>query len=107
MQKGNWRKRDSMKTREDIIESIRAHKAEIENRFTARNIGLFGSYAHGTAAPGSDVDIVVEIAEPTFDHYMDLKFYLEELFGANVDLVLADTIKPRLKPYIDRDLIYA
>jgi predicted nucleotidyltransferase len=59
------------------------------------------------AKPGSDVDIVVEMAEPTFDHYMDLKFYLEELFGADVDLVLADTIKPRLKPYIDRDLIYA
>ena len=96
-----------MKTREDIIESIRAHKAEIENRYTARNIGLFGSYAHGTAEPGSDVDIIVEMAEPTFDHYMDLKFYLEELFGADVDLVLADTIKPRLKPYIDRDLIYA
>ena len=96
-----------MKTREDIIESIRAHKAEIENRFTAHRIGLFGSFAHGTAKPGSDVDIVVEMAEPTFDHYMDLKFYLEELFGANVDLVLADTIKPRLKPYIDRDLIYA
>ena len=96
-----------MKTREDIIESIRAHKAEIENRFTARHIGLFGSYAHGTAESGSDVDIIVEMAEPTFDHYMDLKFYLEELFGTNVDLVLADTIKPRLKPYIDRDLIYA
>jgi len=96
-----------MKTREDIIESIRAHKAEIEARFTARRIGLFGSYAHNAAEPGSDVDIVVEMAEPTFDHYMDLKFYLEELFGADVDLVLADTIKPRLKPYIDRDLIYA
>ena len=96
-----------MKTREDIIESIRAHKTEIESRFTASHIGLFGSYAHGTAEPGSDVDIIVEMAEPTFDHYMDLKFYLEELFGTDVDLVLADTIKPRLKPYIDRDLVYA
>jgi predicted nucleotidyltransferase len=47
------------------------------------------------------------MVEPTFDHYMDLKFYLEGLFGSSVDLVLADTIKPRLKPYIDRDLIYA
>jgi len=96
----------AMKTREDIIEGIRAHKAEIEKRFTARSVGLFGSYAHDTAGPGSDVDIVVEMTEPTLDHYMDLKFYLEDLFGSSVDLVLADTIKPRLKPYIDRDLIY-
>lgn len=96
-----------MKTSEEIIGSLRAHKAEIESRFTARRIGLFGSYAHHAAEPESDVDIVVEMTEPTFDHYMDLKFYLEELLGADVDLVLADTIKPRLKPYIDRDLIYA
>jgi hypothetical protein len=74
----------SMKTREDIIESLRTHKAEIEARFTARRIGLFGSFAHSAAESGSDVDI-----------------------GAKVELVLADTIKPRLKPYIDRDLIYA
>jgi len=105
MHKGNTE--TAMKTREDIIESIRAHKAEIETRFTARSLGLFGSFAHGTAGPDSDIDIIVDMAEPTFDHYMDLKFYLEGLFGSSVDLVLADTIKPRLKPYIDRDLIYA
>jgi len=95
------------KTRQEIIQCIRSHKDEMEKRFTVRSIGLFGSYVHGTARPGSDVDIVVEMGDPTFDHYMDLKFYLEDLFGTPVDLVLADTIKPRLKPYIDRDLVYA
>jgi hypothetical protein len=38
---------------------------------------------------------------------MDLKFYLEALFGRSVDLVLPDTIKPRLIHHILRDVAYA
>ncbi|KKK49067.1 hypothetical protein LCGC14_3138780, partial [marine sediment metagenome] len=48
-----------------------------------------------------------ELDDPSFDHYMDLKFYLENLFGTSVDLVLADTIKPRLQPIITREVVYA
>ena len=69
--------------------------------------GLFGSFVHGQAKPGSDIDIVVDLAETSFDHYMDLKFFLEDLFGRSVDLVLADTVKPRLKPVIKREVVYA
>jgi len=43
----------------------------------------------------------------TADHYMDLKFYLEDLLGAPVDLVLAGCIKPRLQPIIAQDVVYA
>ncbi len=70
-------------------------------------IGLFGSFVHGQANSDSDIDIVVDLAEPSFDHYMDLKFFLEDLFGRSVDLVLADTVKPRLKPVIKREVMYA
>jgi predicted nucleotidyltransferase len=70
-------------------------------------IGLFGSFVHGQAGADSDIDIVVDLAEPSFDHYMDLKFFLEDLFGRSVDLVLADTVKPRLKPVIKREVVYA
>ncbi len=62
-------------------------------------IGLFGSFARGDAGPGSDVDVLVEFADPfvTFDRYMDLKFYLEDLFGRRVDLVIRRTLKPRIR----------
>jgi predicted nucleotidyltransferase len=53
------------------------------------------------------VDLLVELEEPTFDHYMDLKFYLEDLLGRPVDLVLADSVKPRLKPLIAKEAVYA
>ena len=76
-------------------------------RFSVQRIGIFGSYLRGNASEKSDIDLVVDLAEPTFDHYMDLKFYLEALFERPVDLVLFDTIKPRLKPVIQKEVAYA
>jgi len=96
-----------MKTKDEIIALLKKHKKEISERFAVQTLGLFGSYAREAASAASDVDIVVEFDEPTFDHYMDLKFYLEKLLGSEVDLVLADSIKPRLKPYVEKDMIYA
>jgi len=91
----------------DILHVIREKQPELAARFTVRRIGVFGSFARESASAESDVDILVEMAEPTFDHYMDLKFYLEELLNRSVDLVIADTVKPRLRPIIGKEVVYA
>ena len=90
----------------DVLRIIRGIQSELADRFTVRRIGVFGSFAKGDQGPESDVDIVVELAEPTFDHYMDLKFRLEEVLKRPVDLVMADTVKPRIKPIIEREIVY-
>ena len=69
--------------------------------------GLFGSYARGDSGPDSDLDFVVELDERTFDRYMDLKFYLEDLFELQVDLVPIDSIKPGLRDRILSEMIDA
>jgi predicted nucleotidyltransferase len=92
---------------EEILIFLKNHKKELSTRFSVRRIGLFGSVMRDSANEKSDVDILVDLAQPTFDHYMDLKFLLEEQIGRHVDLVLADSIKPRLKPIIDREVVYA
>ena len=96
-----------MRSRDEILNLLYPRKAEIRHRFSAERIGVFGSCVRGMARADSDIDILVEFSEPTFDHYMDLKFYLEDLFGASVDLVLADCVKPRLKPVIAAEVVYA
>ena len=93
--------------KEEIMEFLKAHKDEMARRFGVRRIGLFGSHARGEATTRSDLDILVEMEQPGFDNYMDLKFYLEENLGMTVDLVLADSLKPRLKPIITREAAYA
>ena len=96
-----------MPTKEEILRFLKNHKQELAERFTVRRIGLFGSYLHAEAGDESDVDILVDLAQPTFDHYMDLKFFLEDYLRRPVDLVLADSVKPRLKPIIAREVSYA
>ena len=91
-----------------IIQKIQDNKDKIEE-YGIKNIGLFGSYTTNKQSEDSDVDILVEFAkgEKTFDNYMDLKFYLEELFGCKVDLVIIEAIKPALKKQILESVKYA
>jgi len=96
-----------MPTKEEILRFLKNHKQELSERFTIRRIGLFGSYLHDEAGDESDVDILVDLAQPTFDNYMDLKFFLEDCLSKPVDLVLADSVKPRLKPIIASEVSYA
>jgi predicted nucleotidyltransferase len=37
---------------------------------------------------------------------MGLKFRLEEILGRDVDLVLKDALKPRLRPIIEKQVRY-
>ncbi len=72
-----------------------------------RRLGLFGSCARGENTPKSDLDFVVDFERKSFDAYMDLKAFLEQLFGCRVDLVIADAIKPRLRTPILEGAIHA
>ena len=92
----------------DILEKIKKHSLEIKKKFKVKEIGIFGSHIKGKAKKRSDVDILVEFEDGhyTFDNYMDLKFFLEELLGYKVDLVIKRALKERLKPYILSEVIY-
>jgi uncharacterized protein len=92
---------------EEILSFLKERKSDLHRRFSVLRIGLFGSYARGSNNAESDIDILVELEEPTFDHYMDLKFFLEEHFGGSVDLVLADSLKERLKVSLLQEVAYA
>lgn len=76
-----------------VIETLEAHKEEIKERYSVRRLGVFGSYARGEQKATSDIDVLVEFEKPTFDNFMDLAFYLEELFGRRVDLLTPEGVK--------------
>ena len=92
--------------RETVLQKLEENRDTIRG-FGAKRLGLFGSCARGEATKSSDLDFVVELENETFDAYMDLKEFLEELFRCPVDLVLIDTIKPRLRETILGEAIYA
>ena len=91
--------------RDDVLRILREHHQELKD-FQVKKLALFGSVARDEARANSDVDLLVEFeGRPTFDQYMDLKFFLEDLFGVAVDLVTVDTLKPRLRPRVESEAI--
>jgi hypothetical protein len=79
----------------------------VEWRFGERSLGLFGSLARAENTSASDLDFLVEFDRISFDAYMDLKAYPENLLGCPVDLVLANTLKPGLREPILNETIHA
>ncbi len=69
--------------------------------------GIFGSVASGEQKQSSDLDIVVDIANPTWRAMAEIKEQLETLFCCTVDLVrYRKSLRPLLKDNIDKDVIY-
>jgi predicted nucleotidyltransferase len=96
-----------MLTRRDEILERLAQNREALRHLGVRRLGLFGSAARGEEGEPRDLDFLVEFEVKTFDAYMDLKDFLEELFGRPVDLVLADALKPSLRQGILAETVYA
>lgn len=93
--------------RDAIIELLKANYPEITMRFEVKSLALFGSAARDEAAPESDIDILVEFpGPPTFDQYMDLKIFLEDLLQRQVDLVTRRGLRDRIRPFVEKEAVY-
>jgi len=93
-------------TSKKILNALEQHKTEL-SQMGVLKIGLFGSYQRGEATSESDMDFLVALEKPSFDSYMNVKFFLEDLFDCPADLVLEETIKPRLRSQILSEVRYA
>ena len=83
--------------------------SEAKSELSARGvtgIGLFGSFVRGEQTASSDIDVLVEFSpeEHTFDNFMEISFFLEDLFGRKVDLVTPEALSPHIGPHILREV---
>lgn len=71
-------------------------------------LGLFGSMVRGEQTATSDVDLLVEFeaGRKSFDSFMSLAFFLEDLLQRQVELVTPESISPYIRPYIAREVQY-
>ena len=91
-----------------IREILLSNKEYISSSFHVREIGIFGSALRGNKKKPNDIDILVEFEEGhrDFFNYVRLKYYLEDVFGRNVDLVMKKAIKKRLRNRILAEVQY-
>mgnify|MGYP001289365120 CR=1 FL=1 len=80
----------------------------IQTRFGVKRIGIFGSFARCEQTRSSDVDVLVEFAEgqATFDNFMQLVYFLEDLFNRKVDLLTIGSIDKYIRSRVEREVIW-
>lgn len=92
-------------TREEIISRIRERENELRRLGVAR-LSLFGSVARNEPGQASDVDLLVAFeGKVDYDRYVTLKFFLEDLLGKPVDLVMETALKPRIRARVESEMI--
>lgn len=96
-----------MKTADEIRAILRECLPEIREKYGVTSIGVFGSYARGEAAPGSDIDLIVEFDRPIGWELVDLSDYLETHLHHKIDLVIRRSLHPLLRDTILSEARYA
>ena len=96
-----------VRTKNDITDLILKNSLSIK-RFGARSIGLFGSFVEDKQNEQSDVDLIVEFEKDkkTYDNYINLAYYLEDLFNRKVELVTPESLSKYIKPHILKSTEY-
>ena len=93
--------------RDHVLAILAAHRQAMQQRFGIKSLAVFGSLARDEARVDSDVDILVEFdGTPSFDRYMGLLIFLEDLLGCRVDLAMPTTLKPRIRPQIEKEAVH-
>lgn len=89
-----------------ILARLADNLEEMQQRFSVKTLSIFGSIVRDEATDNSDVDVLVAFEKKaSFDIFMDLKFYLEELLGMGVDLVTDKALRPQVRRAIEREMI--
>lgn len=91
----------------DCIKDLEEYRNKYGSSLGINRIGIFGSVARGDNTEDSDIDIVVDVENPSFKSISEIRDQLQHLFGCNVDLVrYRRSLRPRLKQNIDKETIY-
>jgi hypothetical protein len=95
-------------TEQELLDVLREEKPHLQKEFGLLSIGVFGSYAKGIQTPESDVDLLVEMAEPRFDLLAGLQIYLESRLGKPVELIRKrKNLGERFLRRIEKNIHYA
>ena len=96
-----------MKTLNEIKQSLSIQKTMLLTKYKVNRLGIFGSYVRGEQQQDSDLDVLIDYEEPpSLITLIELEYYLSEVIGVKVDLVTNNGIKPQLKDYILKEVVY-
>jgi uncharacterized protein len=91
---------------ERILEILRQQIPVLAERYNVETLEVFGSYVRSEQKKDSDLDILVTFKEaPSLLTFIAIENYLSDLLGVKVDLVMKDSLKPKIGQQILREAI--
>ena len=91
---------------DEIVQSLRQILPVVRERFHVVSLGVFGSYVRGLQTEQSDLDLLVSFSKtPSLFKLVDLENYLADELHVKVDLVMKESLKPRIGERILREVI--
>lgn len=101
-----WHLLTMEKDLQEILSKLRELLPHITQKYQVNSIEVFGSYARNEQNKSSDLDILVTFTKtPGLIKFLGLKNFLSDQLQVNVDLVMKDSLKPRISPYIFNESI--
>jgi predicted nucleotidyltransferase len=98
---------ESEMNRAHVLDQLAQCKPTHSASFGVTDIALFGSTVRDAARVDSDIDILVSFDGPaTSERYFGVQFFLEDLLGRSVDLVTDKALRPKLRPFIEREAVH-
>jgi predicted nucleotidyltransferase len=89
---------------EKILEILRQQLPMLGERYSVEKLEVFGSYVRSEQNKNSDLDILVTFREaPSLLTFIAIENHLTDLLGVKVDLVMKDSLKPRIGQQILRE----
>ena len=90
-----------------ILKILRNNMTTIQS-FGIMNIGVFGSYVRDMQENLSDLDLLIEFesGKKSFDNFINLLNFLEDLLQIKVDLVTKEALSPHIEPNILEEVVY-
>ena len=86
---------------QEILSEVRHLLPYITQKYNVISVEVFGSYVRNQQDIGSDLDILISFSKiPSLLKFLELKNYLSDQLKVNVDLVMKDSLKPRISKYI-------
>ena len=91
---------------EKILEILRQQIPMLTERYSVETLEVFGSYVRSEQRQDSDLDILVTFREvPSLLTFIALENDLSDLLSVKVDLVMKDSLKPKIGGQILREAI--
>jgi hypothetical protein len=82
----------------EIVKKLQQALPELRSKYHVKGLEVFGSYVRGEEQENSDLDVLVEFSEiPGLFKFLELEYYLSDLIGVKVDLVMKSSLKPAIR----------